>query len=580
MRVKFTIAVCALLMLGLAATQVSAQGFNVSKSETNVAQHGRNQMLGAIRLDYSLTGGNIDDGRTIKITYGGLYLTHAGELLCGGTFNTTDTAEAGTVDCDTGVTATIANDDDTKVGTATINLGTARPDTNEFGFVILRNVRADVSSLDVGDTIVASVNSSTAPTGFVPIGQARTESVGGIVSTVRAGLTVGVTQASRLLCNIGFHDAGPGADGIPGTADDPADTVPIGGVPSITVAESFPLAFEHTGVSPGAGNADVGQTNITIKMNNLPAGTMLRWPHSVIYQDPDADATPRNTWSTLTLTDASRRTAGMVDTTTTMGAGQEEVGGATVAATAGDTVTYIYATTADGRTGTSDKDVTTESESFKIEFTVSVDQDKVGAGGISDIWAWLAPAGKTGDDDDRATVLSYNMAPVTDPDVDEGDIINFTECVTYLLFPYLTCGNDPAWTTAIAIANTTMDDGVFGLSGGAAAQSGSVMLHAFPRAMMGGDGMMHMGDPMRMQLASSLAAGDTYSATCSTLMPGFEGYAIARTTFRHAHGLALVLGNFSGGAALDVAHGYLALVIPDPEFGGDRAPASGESLGQ
>jgi len=44
--------------------------------------------------------------------------------------------------------------------------------------------------------------------------------------------------------------------------------------------------------------------------------------------------------------------------------------------------------------------------------------------------------------------------------------------------------------------------------------------------------------------------------------------------------LALVLGNFSGGAALDVAHGYLALVIPDPEFGGDRAPASGESLGQ
>ena len=36
--------------------------------------------------------------------------------------------------------------------------------------------------------------------------------------------------------------------------------------------------------------------------------------------------------------------------------------------------------------------------------------------------------------------------------------------------------------------------------------------------------------------------------------------------FRHAHGLAIVLGNFSGGAALDVAHGYLALVIPDPEF--------------
>ena len=55
MRVKFTIAVCALLMLGLAVTQVNAQGFNVSKSETMVVQHGRNQMMGAIRLDYTLT---------------------------------------------------------------------------------------------------------------------------------------------------------------------------------------------------------------------------------------------------------------------------------------------------------------------------------------------------------------------------------------------------------------------------------------------------------------------------------------------------------------------------------------------
>ena len=53
MRVKFTIAVCALLMLGLAVTQVNAQGFNVSKSERDVVQHGRNQVMGAIRLDYA-----------------------------------------------------------------------------------------------------------------------------------------------------------------------------------------------------------------------------------------------------------------------------------------------------------------------------------------------------------------------------------------------------------------------------------------------------------------------------------------------------------------------------------------------
>ena len=90
----------------------------------------------------------------------------------------------------------------------------------------------------------------------------------------------------------------------------------------------------------------------------------------------------------------------------------------------------------------------------------------MGAGGISDIWAWLAPAGDTGDDDDRDDVIVLQLMVADDrsgrPTM--GDIINFGECVTYLLFPYLTCGDSANWTTAIAIANTTMDDGVFGIS--------------------------------------------------------------------------------------------------------------------
>ena len=235
-----------------------------------------------------------------------------------------------------------------------------------------------------------------------------------------------------------------------------------------------------------------------------------------------------------------------------------------------------------GTTGASDKTVFTEKDSFKIEIVVDIaDLEKVGAGGISDLWAWLAPAGKTGDDDDRATVLSYLMMPDTDPKSDDGDIINFGECVTYLLFPYLTCGDSANWTTAIAIANTTMDDGVFGISGGAAAQSGKIMLHAFPRSTYGEDGMKTMGDPMSMELTESLAAGDTYSTTCSSVMPGFAGYAIARAGFRHAHGVAFVLGSFDGGATIDLAHGYLALVIPDPEFDNrGRGASSGETLGQ
>ena len=278
------------------------------------------------------------------------------------------------------------------------------------------------------------------------------------------------------------------------------------------------------------------------------------------------------------LTEASRRTAGQVDEANNRGAGQEEVDGETVAATNGERVTYRYDKLAAGITGAGDKDVTTESDSFKIEFMVEVDPDEVGSGGIADIRAWLGPAGKSGDDDDRGSVLSYLTMPDTDPG---GGIINFSQCVTYLLFPYLNCGAYLNWTTAIAIANTTRDDGVFGLSGGAVEQSGSVVLHAFPRSIPAADGSSgRVPEAMVVEVATSLAAGDTVSFTCSQgMLAGFEGYAIARAGFRHAHGVAIILINSPRGASLDVAHGYLALVIPDPEFGGQRAPASGESLG-
>ena len=569
MRVTFTIAVCALLMLGLAATQVSAQGFTVSKSETDVVMHGRNQPMGAIRLDYATSGGDIDDGRTITVSYGGLRITSTAvaadnaaatpgtaTLQCGGGFGT-DTCSA--------ITATVKNDDDTGIGTVTINMGTAGRAAGSF--VVLKNVRADSSGLSAGDTIVAAVNSSSAPTGFVPIGQDRTESVGGVVSTVKAGLEVTLGGASRLLCNIGV------VVDDQGTADTADDTsTPVGGVPSITVKEGFATAWQDNGQS------SIGATHVTVKMLNLPKGVNLRWPHTVEFQDPADDST--TVWSNLSLTAASRRVAGRV--VGAEGAGQEVVDGATVAAGVGDEVTYMYATTTDGVTGANDKSVTTEAESFKIEFDVDIAKlADVGAGGISDLWAFLSPAGKSGDDDDRGTVLSYNMSPVTDPDSDDGDIINFTDCVTYLLFPYLTCGDSVNWDTAFAIANTTLDDGVFGISEGAAAQNGDIVMHAFPRSMMGEDGMMTMGEPMSMMLTDSLAAGDTYSATCSSLMPGFAGYAIAKARFRHAHGVAFVLGMFNGGADIDLAHGYLALVIPDPEFNNaGRGASSGETLGQ
>ena len=52
MRVKFTIAVCALLMLGTGGRPRSMRkGSTYPKARGTVVEHGRNQMMGAIRLD-------------------------------------------------------------------------------------------------------------------------------------------------------------------------------------------------------------------------------------------------------------------------------------------------------------------------------------------------------------------------------------------------------------------------------------------------------------------------------------------------------------------------------------------------
>ena len=176
---------------------------------------------------------------------------------------------------------------------------------------------------------------------------------------MKAGLAVKVTSASRLLCNFGTITTGTGDD---------AKTSVLGGEPSITVTEGFGQAFEDAGTV-----AQIGSTNITIKMNNLPKGVNLRWPETVNFTaDPDDNDDTDPTWSTLMLTDASRQTAGIPNADNSRGAGNEVVDGDTVAAKVGDEVTYTYASNAAGRTGEGGTDVRKLSESFKITFQANI----------------------------------------------------------------------------------------------------------------------------------------------------------------------------------------------------------------
>ena len=539
MRVKFTIAVCALLVLALGASQAYAQsgGYDVLRAIETVAQHGKNQMVGQIQLHYDSTGGVIDAGADISVTFGGLPI-----------------AVAGTATCNNGVSCAggaALNDDKDAIAIETTGTPNAAALT-----ITLAGVRVDVSSLDAGDEILATI-STTAPSGLIPVGQSRRGTIAATVGEVKAGLVVEIDAASRLICALDSVVTNLGADGVVGGTGDDADTdTPTGGIPMITVSEGFDDAWEDEDV--------LGGTTITIATLNLPDGVELRWPGTVTFLNPaDEDDT---LWATLTLSGDSM-TEAMV------GEDSDEDND-------GSMVTYDYSIDVAGAAGAGGV-----MDSFEIPITIVTGDIASGAGGIADIWAILSPQ-PADDDANIGEVLSYVKDAVTDPETDMGDFLNIAECVTYLLFPYITCGAHADWDTGIAIANTTMDEGIFGLSAGATAQRGSVTMYAFPTGEKTPDdsstALGYMGNPTMAMLSGGLAAGDSLAITCSDneMLAGMQGYAIVKAGFRHAHGMAFVTNTASG--AVDAVHGYIALVIPDPEFGGenaDRAAAEGEVLG-
>ena len=551
-RVKFTIALCALLVLALGASQAYAQGFAVSKSIETVVQHGKNQMVGQIQLNYDADGGDLDAGETITITFGGLPIATLGTPSC----------EGGTsIDCEND-DAEFENDPDTGAGTLTIKpVRESNFDTNGslVGLMInLRGTRVDVSSLDAGDEIIATI-SSTAPTGLIPISQSRRSTVSTVVAEVMPGLEVKIDAASRLICNLeATYDHDGDGGGGNGTAE-----IPVGGVPMITVSEGFDDAWEGKDVV-GA----LGGTVITIATDNLPEGVELRFPPTVTFSNPDDADVP---WATLTLSGANADNVNL-DATDDAEDNTDN----------GSMVTYDYSIESAGTNEVGDV-----MDSFSIPITVVTGDIASGDGGVADIWAILSPE-PDDDDEDIGTRLSYVKTAVTDKESGDGtgDFLNIAECVTYLLFPYITCGAHADWDTGIAIANTTMDDNIFGLSAGATPQRGSVTMYAFPTSEKTADDystpMGYTGEPTMAMLSGELAAGDSLAINCSheDILPGMQGYAIVKAGFRHAHGMAFVMNLASG--AVDAVHGYVALVIPDPEFGGanaDRAAAEGEVLG-
>lgn len=131
-------------------------------------------------------------------------------------------------------------------------------------------------------------------------------------------------------------------------------------------------------------------------------------------------------------------------------------------------------------------------------------------------------------------------------------IVCVVGCTCNLKFPFVT--NQAGFDTGIAIANTTQDP--YGTPG----QSGTIDMYFYGQ---------NAPTPPRVTISPAVQAGGTYTGLISSMAPNFQGYVIAIANFQFCEGFAFIADrNFQ-----NIAEGYLAMLIPDPnQFGGRRQP--------
>ncbi|HXI40684.1 MAG TPA: hypothetical protein VNH83_11925 [Bryobacteraceae bacterium] len=138
-----------------------------------------------------------------------------------------------------------------------------------------------------------------------------------------------------------------------------------------------------------------------------------------------------------------------------------------------------------------------------------------------------------------------------------GNLFSIIACATHLLYPFVT--NQAGYDTGIAIANTSQDP--YGTS----TQTGSCVVTPF-------------GTPTSTAFTTpaDVAPGTVWANLVSVMFPGFQGYLIADCAFQYAHGFAFITK--VGG--VDLAEGYLALIIPDPPRSANPFPSQGVGSGE
>ena len=113
-------------------------------------------------------------------------------------------------------------------------------------------------------------------------------------------------------------------------------------------------------------------------------------------------------------------------------------------------------------------------------------------GAAANVTARIWPTAKRNNDGKKnGTDLENNLSfehtsedPKFADDAREGAWLIVSDCVTYLLYPFVTCGDTQEWSTGLSVSNTSKDDRGFRSSfDETKEQSGSVILYGFPKSV-------------------------------------------------------------------------------------------------
>ena len=559
MKSKLTIALAVLLLAVLAMphTADAQGGYTVGKTRglDKVIASGNNQAIPAVVLTSRIGTAEppitrtTDVDLTLTVMFGDLPIVQATAWLV----STTATAMPEQVMATPDPFDEDSNEIQFKMGDKELQIfvpGGAEDDgIDALTMIKLADLRLDLTSLDAGDKVPITVTASD-QTDTVDLGTGGGRgSVSSSLTTASDGLTVKGTKGNGLTCG-----------SIEGA--------------SVTVVEGFARAWNPTlvGLDMGGGDDHVtpmdgvtGSVQIRLDVLNFSNNedAKIEWPASA--KDSRADYDPDT---------AGDQAADIAELKLDKDASDANGKYAIYTYTDLDSVPTTEAADGDPLDPSDDLGTGTQRylndapRSLKIE---GLKFTNFGGAEIN-VTARLWPMAKRNSDDkknatDLSSTLSFEHAtedPEFADDAREGAWLIIADCITYLLYPFVTCGDTEEWSTGLSVSNTSKDDGVFGAFDETKEQSGSVILYGFPA---GGEASVSE------MITSNLAAGDTITRACDkTRMAGMQGYLIIKANFQHARGAAFVMGNFSGGATVDVTHGYLAEVIDDPADRSEKLP--------